>query len=539
MKFAVRVWIFALFFLFWITLAQAQEWMRLSAENCDYGGEILSIEALDDLTVRFRLCRPDSAFASKIAFGAFAIHPSEYLQATGGGGDLLEKPIGTGPYRFESWERGSQIILTRNENYWGPLALEPELIVRWNAEARLRYQALKANETDAIDNPGREEFDMIRSDPDLALYPRPSTTIFYIGINNRFPPFDNPLVRRAMAYAINKQRIVERYYPEGSLAADQFMPPTIFGYTQEVRPFPYNPERARTMLIESGVTLPIRAQLSYRNVVRGYLPQPGSVAAEIQDELKAIGIEVELHEMESGAFLDASTDGDLPLFLLGWLPDYPDATNFLDFHFGASASDSFGDKFPEITEPLLRASRLFDLQERYPYYVEANTAIRELAPMIPVAYGSSAAAFRSRIGGAHSSPLSFEYFAVMEDPDDDNIIWTQNAEPISLYCADELDGESFRICNQIHEALLTFSIAGTNIIPSLAVDYSASEDATEWTFALREGVTFHDGSTLDANDVVLSYVVQWDASHPLHRGREGTFTYFSAFFDGFLNDKPL
>lgn len=536
MKFAARICVFTLPFLFWTTLTQAQMGMGVSAENCDYGGEILSIEALDELTVRFRLCRPDSAFASKIAFGAFAIHPSEYLQATGGTGELLEKPVGTGPYQLESWERGSQITLKRNENYWGPLALESELIVRWNAEAQARYEMLKANETDAIDNPGREEFDLIRGDSDLALYPRPSTTIFYVGINNRFPPFDNPLVRKAMAYAIDKKRIVERYYPEGSMVADQFMPPAIFGHTQEVRPFPYDPERARALLAESGVPLPIRAQLSYRNVVRGYLPQPGSVALEIQEELQAVGIEVEVTEMESGAFLDASTAGNLPLFLLGWLPDYPDATNFLDFHFGASASSSFGDKFTQITEPLLQASRLFDLQERYPFYVEANTAIRELAPMIPVAYGSSAAAFQSRIGGAHSSPLSFEYFAVMEDPDDDNIIWTQNAEPISLYCADELDGESFRICNQIHEALLTFSIAGTSVIPSLAIDYNASEDATEWTFSLREGVVFHDGSPLDANDVVMSYLVQWDASHPLHTGREGTFTYFSAFFDGFLND---
>jgi len=233
MKFAIRAGVFILVFAFWTSVIQAQEWLSISAPNCDYGGEILSIEALDELTVRFRLCRPDSAFASKIAFGAFAIHPSEYLQATGGTGDLLTKPVGTGPYQLESWEQGSQIILKRNENYWGPLAIEPELIIRWNAEARARYDLLKANQTDAIDNPGREEFDLIRNDADLALYPRPSTTIFYIGINNRFPPFNNPLVRKAMAYAINKQHIVDQYYPEGSLAADQFMPPAILATHQK------------------------------------------------------------------------------------------------------------------------------------------------------------------------------------------------------------------------------------------------------------------------------------------------------------------
>jgi ABC-type transport system substrate-binding protein len=536
MKIIGRALAFLLPFVFSLPVVHGQRWLHVSAETCNYGGEILSIEALDERTVQFRLCYPDSAFTSKVAFGAFAIHPSEYLQATGGTGALLEHPVGTGAYQFERWERGSEIVLSRYDNYWGPLAFEPELIFRWNAEAAGRYNALEAGQVDGIDNPGRAEFEMIHSDPQMALYPRPSTAIFYIGINNRFPPFDNVLVRQAMAYAIDKQRIIEQYYPEGSTPADQFMPPSIFGYTPEVRPTPYNLDRARQRLEESGVALPIRAKLSYRNVVRGYLPQPHDVAVEIQQELAQIGIEVELDEMESSTFLDASTAGDLPLFLLGWLPDYPDATNFLDFHFGASASESFGDKFPEITQPLLQASRLFDPDERYPFYVQANTAIQEKVPMIPVAYAGSAAAFRARIAGAHSSPLSFEYFAVMDDPDDDNIIWMQNAEPISLYCADELDGESFRVCNQVHEALLTFSIAGTTVIPALAVDYSASENADEWTFRLREGVTFHDGSSLDANDVVLSFTVQWDAANPLHIGREGTFTYFSTFFGHFLNE---
>lgn len=517
-------------------ITSAQNWLRFAAPDCDYGGEIFAVEAVDALTVQFTLCEPDSAFASKMAFGAFAIHSSEYLQATGGTGDLLTKPVGTGPYALASWTPGTEIVLQRNENYWGPPAFEPRLVIRWNEYVNERYAALQAGEVDGIDNPGREEFELIRGDPNLVLYPRPSTTIFYLGINNRFPPFDNLLVRQALAHAIDKDRIVELYYPEGSTPADQFMPPTIFGYTPEVRTRNYDPQRAQGLLAQSGVTLPIRVELSYRNVPRGYLPDPVPVAIEIQRQLRAIGVEVVLNEMESGTFLDASTVGDLPLFLLGWLPDYPDATNFLDFHFGSSASDSMGDKFPEITEPLLQAARLVDPDERYPLYVQANTAIYELAPMIPIAYGGSATAFRATVAGAHSSPLSFEYLAVMNDQADDELIFMQNAEPISLYCADELDGESFRVCNQINEALLSFSIAGAAVVPALATSFETSEDGKIWTFHLREGVTFHDGSTFDANDVVLSFVVQWDAAHPLHIGREGTFTYFSTYFRAFLNE---
>ncbi|MBZ0286509.1 MAG: peptide ABC transporter substrate-binding protein, partial [Anaerolineae bacterium] len=341
------------------------------------------------------------------------------------------------------------------------------------------------------------------------------------------------------AHAVDKQRIVDRYYPEGSTAADQFMPPTVFGYTSEVRTRLYDPELARTLLAQSGVPLPIRVPLRYRNVVRGYLPEPARVAAEIQEQLAQVGIEVVPEEMDSGAFLDASTAGEVPLFLLGWLADYPDATNFLDFHFGNSASPRFGATYPEIANPLLQASRLLDLETRYPFYVQANTAIYELVPMIPIAYGGSAAAYSARVTGAHSSPLNLEYFAVMDDQTDDNLIFMQNGEPISLYCPDELDGESFRVCNQVNEPLLAFSIAGTNIIPALATAYETSTDGRTWVFHLRERVVFHDGSPLDANDVVLSFVVQWDAAHPLHTGREGAFTYFSSYFRAFLNDSAV
>jgi ABC-type transport system substrate-binding protein len=123
----------------------------------------------------------------------------------------------------------------------------------------------------------------------------------------------------------------------------------------------------------------------------------------------------------------------------------------------------------------------------------------------------------------------------MEVPDQDTFVWMQNAEPIGLYCADETDGESLRACEQMHESLLAYEVGGTAVQPALAESYEPNDDLTEWTFHLREGVTFHDGSDFDAQDVVDSYTAQWDAASPLHTGRVGDFTYFSALFGGFKN----
>jgi ABC-type transport system substrate-binding protein len=314
------------------------------------------------------------------------------------------------------------------------------------------------------------------------------------------------------------------------------MPPSIFGYTPEVSWYDFDPEAGRALLAEAGYPDGFEVTLNYRDVVRSYLPEPGVVAQDIAAQLaENLNVTVNIEVMESGAFLDASDAGELTLYLLGWGADYPDATNFLDFHFGVGATDQFGNKFSEITDPLQAGAQLADPAERLPYYIEANTAIKDLVPMIPVAHGGSGTAFRADVEGAHASPLGNEYFAAMDPGGRDTIVWMQNAEPIGLYCADETDGESLRACEQVMESLLAYEVGGAAVVPSLAESWEASDDLMEWTFNLREGVSFHNGASLDANDVVLSYVVQWDAAHPLHTGRDGNFAYFPGLFGGFLN----
>ena len=158
--------------------------------------------------------------------------------------------------------------------------------------------------------------------------------------------------------------------------------------------------------------------------------------------------------------------------------------------------------------------------------------------MVPIAYGGSAVAYKATVTGAHASPLGNEALAVMGVEGQDQFVFVQNGEPGGLYCGDETDGESLRVCEQISESLLAYEVGGTASIPSLAESFESNEDFTVWTFTLRDGVTFHDGSTFEANDVVESYRVQWDAADPRHVGRTGNFEYWGAFFGGFLNPPP-
>jgi peptide/nickel transport system substrate-binding protein len=511
------------------------EGLAYEADCGSYDGNLQAMRALDELTVEFTLCAPDVAFPSKVAFSALNIHPSEYLESTGGGGELIENPIGTGPYQLRQWDRGNQLVLERYDGYWGEPAETDTLVFRWSSEAAQRLVELQAGTVDGIDNPGRDDFEVIANDPNLQLLERPGLNIFYVGLNRDMEPFDDELVRQAIGMAIDRQRIVDNFYPPGSTVADQFLPPDIFGYTPQPTWYEYDPQAARDMLADAGFPDGFEVTLNYRDVVRSYLPSPGTVAQDIQAQLAEIGVTVNIEVMESGAFLDASDAGQLTMYLLGWGADYPDATNFLDFHFGRGASAQFGAGFEDIWDLLDEASSIADADTRLGLYEQVTELIKQHVPMVPVAHGGSGVAYRADVTNAQASPLGNEYFAVMDPGGRDTFVWMQNAEPIGLYCADETDGESLRACEQINESLLAYEIGGTDVEPALATEWAPNDDGTVWTFTLRDGVTFHDGSTFDANDVVKSYQVQWDASDPLHVGRDGNFTYFSAFFNGFLN----
>ncbi len=510
--------------------------MVMAAENCDYGGEFQSIEAVDEKTVKFTLCYPDPAFPSKAAFSSFAINDAEYLEAMGGGGELVEKPNGTGPYKLVEWLRGDQIIFERNDDFWGEPAIAQTLVFRWGAESAQRLVELQAGTVDGIDNPGPDDFAVIEGDANLQLAQRNGTNIFYLGMNNTYPPFDNERVRQAFAMAIDRQRLVDNFYPPGSSVATQFMPPSIFGYSAGQTWYDYNPDEAKKILEEEGVLPGFKTTITYRDVVRGYLPNPGVVAQDIQAQLADIGIEAEIVVMESGAFLDAADRGELDgLHMLGWGADYPDATNFLDFHFGPGASAQFGEGFPDIWEVLQEGATKSEAQDRQPWYDQANELIKQHVPMIPIAHGGNGAAFKADVEGAYASDIGAEQFALMNPGGRDTLVWMQNGEPPGLYCADESDGEALRACEQIMQSLLAYEPGTGKVVASLATDWTANDELTEWTFTLRDGVKFHNGATLDANDVVLSYGVQWDASHPLHVGRDGSFSYFPGLFGGFLN----
>lgn len=510
--------------------------MKVEAPNCDYGGEFKSIETVDESTVKFSLCYPDPAFASKVAFSVFSISDKDYLDANQGDSvKMSEKPNGTGPYIMKEWVRGDHVTYEANPNYWGTKANEKDLIFRWSEQSAQRLLELQSGTVDGIDNPAPEDFATIQADANLKLYARDPLNIFYIGFNNTIPPFDNVKVRQAIALGIDRQRIVDQYLPAGSVVADVFVPPALKpGYSTATPWYDYDVEGAKKLLEEAGYKDGLEITLTFRNVVRAYLATPDKVAQELQAQLAEIGITVKLEQMESAAFIDATSAGQKGFYILGWNADYPDSTNFYDYHFGNENNLQFGTLYPDMVAEIKAAGQVADEAIRQQHYDKVNAQLKETVMMIPVSHATSATVFKAATEGGHASPLGNEVFSVVKNGTG-QLVWMQNGEPAALWCSDETDGETLRACEQIYEALLSFSVGGVKVEPGLAEEWTTNEDATVWTFKLRKDVKFHNGAPLDASDVVATFASQWDAKSPNHKGRTTTFEYFGAFFGSFLN----
>ena len=507
--------------------------------DCAYGGEIAQIKAVDRLTVEFSLCYPDAAFLAKVAMANNAIQDRSWLARYGAMGRLRANANGTGPYLVSDAAptTGDEITLGRFDGYWGPPAKAATVVVKWSPEPSTRLRALQLDRVDGIDSPASETLQTIQDDPALQLQRGEALSTFYLGMTNTFEPFDSLRIRRALAVGIDRQQIVDAAFPPGTSLADYFTPCAIeFGCAGDPW-YDHDLAAARAALEEPGFPGQLTTHIYYRDEAACGLPDPTLVARELQAQIQDdLGIAADLQPQASAIFLDNLSAGLLDgLYLLEWCPDLPDVTSFLDYHFNNPANAQFGSIDPTIRNALAAAARAADPEARGNAYGKANDAIRDLVPMIPLAHGGMATAWKADVLGTGSSPVDGEQFAAIDPGGRAQLAWMQSASPATFYCADATDGDSRRVCQNIFEGLYGFKPGSAEVRPSLAESCQANQELTVWTCNLRSGVTFHDGASLDASDVLASFAAQWDYEQPMHAGRTGAFAAWVGQFGPFLN----
>ncbi len=510
--------------------------LKLAAPDCNYGGALKSIEAPDANTFVITTCNPDPAVPAQAAFATFEILPKALLDSTGGDSAKIgSAPIGTGPYIMKEWVKGDHITFTANPNWWGGNVSVKTLIFKWSAKSAQRLLELQSGNADAIELVGPEDMKTIENDKTLSLVPIVALNTLYFGMNNTKPPFDNETVRQAFAMAIDKQRIVKNFFPEGSTVADQFLYPGLKpGYTDGLAGVVYDPAKAKQMLTDAKFDFNQEIPFSFRTNARGYAPVPDQIAQDVQAQLATIGVKVKLDQQESGTLIGNSGKGNLTFFLLGWGEDYPDATDWFDYHFG-KASKIFGTPYPDITAAIDKGATTGDPKVRQAAYDEVNKLLLQHVPMVPVAHGGQADAFKASVKNVVISIYN-QNFPFMQT-DSGQLVWLQSGEPISLWCGDETDGETINACMVVNEPLLKFKYGTTQTEPALATSYDVNADATQYTFHLRQNVKWSDGTPFTAADVFATYSAMWDAKNPNHKGNTGVFEYFGGWM-GLLNPPP-
>ena len=203
-----------------------------------------SCEATDESTAVLTLTKPSATFIPALSQQSFSIASPKALQdgnADDGSIDAegvftstgtfgTEKPIGTGPFKFESWVRNERLTLSRYDDYWGDKAKIDELIIRPIADNAARLQALQTGEIQGYDLVEPQDIATIEGDEDLQIIDRPAFNVAYVGFNIAKKPTDDPKVREAIAYGLDRQAVVDNFYSGRGVVATQFMPPEVVGY---------------------------------------------------------------------------------------------------------------------------------------------------------------------------------------------------------------------------------------------------------------------------------------------------------------------
>ncbi len=343
------------------------------------------LEILDRYTVRVRLVEASTPLVSVLAIGHAKIVPKDLVEREGEKFGL--RPIGTGPFRFVAWE-GREVVLEANRDYYQGRPYLDRIVYRIfpGEPFDLMLKEFEAGRLEDSPIPTSQRLRVTRK-KEYQFIQRPMFGLRFIGFNVRQKPLDNRLVRQAIAFAINKDAIVEGVYQNRYVVAHGVLPPGTPGYNPNLNGYRYDPERARTLLARAGYPdgkgLPVLHFWSAAKV-----DEATQEHEAIRRDLAAVGVKFEVHyNTDWPAFVSMLSEGKAPLFRYSWYADVPDPDNFLFklFHSQSPRNYTFYQN-PAVDVLLFQAKHQTELKERVELYWKAEQMIMEDAPIVPMIF---------------------------------------------------------------------------------------------------------------------------------------------------------
>jgi len=380
-------------------------------QSVDWAGLVNSVTAESANSVRFELSRPDSSFLSNLATDFAAILSAEYGQKLLESGDLARMdshPVGTGPFRFKEYQKDVLIRYYRHRNYWRELAKPEQLVFDIVPNNARRMAKLFTHECDVVAFPRGAELGLISKRTDVDVQESTSMNIGFWAFNTAKAPFDNVKVRQALAFAINREAILQAVYFNHATAATSVLPPTSWAYNPDLKAQQYDPQQAKALLAEAGYPDGFSMDIWAMPVQRLYNPNALKTAELMQADLAQVGIKASIVSYEWNSFRRKLRAYEHDSVLIGWSADNADPDNFFRPLLSCSAAqtgtnranwcDANFDRL--ISQALLTA----DQKQRRSYYMAAQQYLAEQMPLMSIAHSQRFQAISSEIKGVRINP---------------------------------------------------------------------------------------------------------------------------------------
>ena len=369
-------------------------------------GNVKAVEVLSEERVAFLLNEARASFIAVLAQGAASIvSPTAVMKW---GPDYPTHPVGTGPFRFASWDRGQRVILEKNPTYWKyPVKVE-RVIYRPIVEDQARLTELLTGTLDVIVGVPADFVSQLEQNAKITLLKQVGAHVWYLGMNNQKKPFDDKRVRQALNYAVNKDAIVKDVLKGTGAASRGPVLPGTWGADPALKAYPYDPERAKKLLAEAGYPSGFSTTLWVPESGSG-MQAPVAMSTVMQSNLKAVGVNVSLQTMEWGAYLAKLRTKEQELFALSWMAgtEDPDMVMYPLLHssqwtpVGPNRALYKNARF----DTLLQQARLTtDQAKRAQLYREAQRVLVDDAPWVFVDHEIQIAALSKRVQGFKLHP---------------------------------------------------------------------------------------------------------------------------------------
>lgn len=369
-----------------------------SPQRKQLDGVVASVEVVDDHTVAVDLVKPFAPFLSLLAERpGFVVSPTAAQKY---GDDYGSHPVGTGPFVFKEWTRGSRIVVERNPDYWEKgLPYLDRIVFSDIAGAIVGIQRLVTGEIDYVDSLSPKDVQQIKGNPDIKLDPISVGRWYSYQWQWQKEPFNNPKLRKAIAHAIDRDRLNAITMGGDAKISDGPTPPGLWWNNADLKGYDYDPEKAKQLLKEAGIEPGFTIQLS--------MPEDAilrQLNLLVQEQLQAIGLKVELVPVAQSEWYSRVVEQKINFTPMRWTqrPD-PDGLLSILFHSTGYANSTKYNN-PEVDKLLDQAAGTFDQEKRKALYDKAQAIILDDLPYVPIYFSVEYAALRSDVMGFEWTP---------------------------------------------------------------------------------------------------------------------------------------